>query len=97
MIANFVLNGLESAAFVGCKKTQRVNLPTIIGKRSTIKEKVGGAGKYVLVSRILVRFAGDFLVITTDEKAVTIVEKNIKSFLDERGIGLGTDKLKVFK
>ena len=89
LIANFVLNGLEEAAFVNCKKTQVVNILRLTNKRSNAKEKAEGAGKYVkvlkststlYVSKILVRFADDFVVITTDERDLKVVQKNIKNF-----------------
>lgn len=106
LIANFTLNGLEKAAFENCQKTQRVNIPTMTYKRSNQKEKDEGAGKYVQVlkstktlsvSRILVRFADDFIVITTDEKDLVVVPNNIKAFLDERGVEINTEKSRTFK
>ena len=106
MIANFVLDGLETKAFEGCKKTQVVNIPTTGYERSTIKEKSEGAGRYtripkttktLQVSRILVRFADDFVVVTTDEKDIPIVEGNLKTFLGERGIAVNFEKSKVLK
>ena len=43
LIANFVLNGLEEAAFVNCKKTQVVNILRLTNKRSNAKEKAEDA------------------------------------------------------
>lgn len=106
MIANFVLNGLEEAAFIGCKKTQQANIIHTAMKRSNEKEKAAGAGKYVkvvrskmslAVSRILVRFADDFIVITTDERDIPIVKSNIENFLKARGVTINEKKSRVFK
>jgi hypothetical protein len=97
---------LEEAAFRDCKKTQIVNIPKFSYKRSNVKEMLEGAGKYVqimkptsylYVSRILVRFADDFIVITTDERDLDIVPQNIKVFLDERGVKINTQKSRIFK
>jgi len=75
-------------------------------KRSNQKEKNKGAGKYVQVlkpsktlsvSRMIIRFVDDFIVITTDEKDLIVVPNNIKAFLDERGVEINTEKSRTFK
>lgn len=106
MIANFVLNGIESAAFVGCSKTQRVDIPSIKHKHPIIKENTEGAvnnsrlfesSKSLQVSRILVRFVDTIIVVMSDKKDIPIVRRNIKAFLDDRGIELNLNKCRLLK
>jgi hypothetical protein len=68
--------------FVRCKKAQSVNIKNVALKRSNIKEKNAGCGKYakversnkyLKVSRILVRYADDFITVITYEKGIPIV------------------------
>jgi len=106
IIMNFVLNGLETAAFVSCKKTQLVNIKNIVLKKSNVKGKKADHCKYIKVekdkqflkvSRILVRYADDFIIITTDKKDIPTVQGNITKFLHSRGVQINEEKFQIFK
>ena len=98
LIVNFILNGLEKAAFEDCTKTQKVEGYNFLGtKKSNKKEKNEGAGKYVPVvrtsknlhvSRSLIRFVDSIVIITSNDLDQCKIEENIKAFLDQRGIHL---------
>jgi RNA-directed DNA polymerase len=106
LISNHVLNGLQDALFIGCSKTQKINLGTWRKRRSRIDEKEMGAGKYVKhwhsfrsirTSRGFVRYADDFVIITTDFRDVDIIKQNLIGFLSPRGIEINWDKSDIFE
>ena len=81
LIANWTLNGLEKAAFQ--------NVAGSMYLQNEKKEKIKRD-----ISRNLIRYADDFLVITTSPKTETIFN-NIKLFLEQRGLQMNLEKSKI--
>lgn len=79
LIANFTLNGLEKAAFEGCTKSVRK-----IKKGKNIQTDY---------SLNLIRYADDFVVITTHPNT-DLITHNIAEFLEKRGLYINEDKSK---
>lgn len=82
LIANYTLNGIEKEAFKGLRKY-----------KPGIKNKVN----YTDLTRSLIRYADDFVVIIGDikEEYTQLVYKNIENFLNERGLNLNSTKTSI--
>ena len=81
LIANFTLDGLETAAFKGVKKsitiTDSDNNKKILGLRSG-----------------LIRYADDFIIVLNHPRNIKLVKKNVEKFLNIRGLQINEEKSK---
>lgn len=82
LIANYTLNGIEKEAFKGLRK---------------YKPGIKNKANYTDLTRSLIRYADDFVVIIGDikEEYTQLVYKNIENFLNERGLNLNSTKTKI--
>jgi RNA-directed DNA polymerase len=85
LIANFTLNGLEKAAFQNCPRREAISMRTLDEKGNKVKRDL---------SLNLIRYADDFIVITTSPK-IELIQDNIIQYLKERGLTLNLEKSKI--
>jgi RNA-directed DNA polymerase len=79
LIANYTLNGIEKAVFEDTKNY----IPTSTGN------------SYTDITKQLIRYADDFIIITNTETVVDKIMENLNKFLQERGLQLNNDKTKI--
>jgi len=78
-MVNFMLDGIQKAAFLGCKSS--VQMPNKPGKIKTLD-----------ISRSLIRYADEFVILTNHERDLDLVDANIKAFLNLRGLQINLSK-----
>ncbi len=85
LIANFTLNGLESAFEKGSINYVQVKDPlTNIKKTFEIKQN-------------LIRYADDFVIIINHDRNLELIQNNIQHFLKERGLELNEQKSNIIR
>lgn len=91
LIANFVLNGLETYYTKNCRKSTQIKSKIIDSCPSNLEV----TQKTFEIQYNLVRYADDFVVITNHNKFIDQIDSNIKTFLNERGLIINKDKSKT--
>lgn len=81
LIANFILDGLETAAFRGVTK-----LVTIVDS--------GNNKKMLNLKFCLVRYVDDFIIILNHMRNFELIKKNVEEFLNIRGLQINKKKSK---
>jgi RNA-directed DNA polymerase len=81
LIANFTLDGLETAAFKGVKKS--VTITDSDNNKKVLDLKFG-----------LVRYADDFVIVLNHPRNIKLIKKNIEKFLNIRGLQINENKSK---
>jgi len=81
LIANFTLDGLETAAFKGVKKSV-----TIIDSDNN--------KKVLDLTFGLVRYADDFVIVLNHPRNIKLIKKNVEKFLNIRGLQINKKKSK---
>jgi RNA-directed DNA polymerase len=81
LISNFTLDGLETAAFKGFKKSVTIN-------DSENNKKV------LELTFGLVRYADDFIIVLNHPRILELIKKNVEKFLNIRGLQINKQKSK---
>ena len=81
LIANFTLDGLETAAFRGVKKS--VTIIDSDNNKKVLDLKFG-----------LVRYADDFIIVLNHPRNLELIKKNVEEFLNIRGLQINKKKSK---
>jgi RNA-directed DNA polymerase len=84
LIANFTLNGIEQA-------TDRNTIKSILSSKF---ENRKGKSSFEIKTH-LIRYADEFLIITNSNKYFKFYIKNVKFFLEIRGLKINEDKTKI--
>lgn len=81
LIANFTLDGLETAAFRGVKKS--VTITDSDNNKKVLDLTFG-----------LVRYADDFIIVLNHPRNLELIKKNVEEFLNIRGLQINKKKSK---
>ena len=81
LIANFTLDGLETAAFRGIKKS--VTITDSDNNKKVLDLKFG-----------LVRYANEFIIVLNHPRNLELIKKNVEEFLNIRGLQINKKKSK---
>jgi len=81
LIANFTLDGLETAAFRGIKKS--VTITDSDNNKKVLDLTFG-----------LVRYADDFIIVLNHPRNLELIKKNVEEFLNIRGLQINKKKSK---
>jgi RNA-directed DNA polymerase len=81
LIGNFTLDGLETTAFKGVKKS--VTITDSDNNKKVLDLRFG-----------LVRYADDFIIVLNHPRNIKVIKKNVEKFLDIRGLQINEKKSK---
>lgn len=81
LIANFTLDGLETAAFTGVKKS--ITITDSDTNKKVLDLKFG-----------FVRYADDFIIVLNHPRNLELIKKNVEEFLNIRGLKINKKKSK---
>lgn len=81
LIANFILDGLETAAFKRVKKSVTI---TDSGNNKKVLDLTFG----------LVRYADNFIIVLNHSRNLELIRKNVEKFLNARGLQINKEKSK---
>lgn len=81
LIANFTLDGLETAAFKGAKTSVTINA-------------LDNNKKILNLKFVLIRYANEFIIVINHLKNLELIKQNVLEFLNIRGLQINKKKSK---